>query len=125
MSRRSSRSRRRAWRFGRAAEGLCAWHLRLRGYRILARRFRTPMGEIDIIARRGGTVAVIEVKARSDLASAAESVSPRQRRRIARAVESFLSTRRDCAGLGLRFDVMLVRPWALPRHLADAWRTDG
>lgn len=117
-------SRRQAFRRGHAAELLCLWHLRLRGYRILARRFRVPSGEIDLIARRGGVLAAIEVKARPDLVIAGESVSPRQRRRVARALEHFLALRPDLARLAPRFDVMLVAPGRLPRHLADAWRGD-
>ena len=75
-------SRRQAFRRGHTAELMCLWHLRLRGYRILARRFRVPSGEIDLIARRGRVLAAIEVKARADLASAGEAVSHRQRRRV-------------------------------------------
>ena len=114
--------KRRAVRFGRLAESLCAWHLRLRGYRILARDFRTPVGEIDIVARRGRTLAVIEVKARADLKTAAESLGPRQRRRTARAAEAFLKSRPALAALEVRFDVMLVGPWRPPVHIAGAWR---
>src|SRR5260370_7565951 len=73
--------KRQAFRRGHAAELLCLWHLRLRGYRILARRFRVPSGEIDLIARRGRVLAAIEVKARASLAPASQSVSARQRRR--------------------------------------------
>jgi putative endonuclease len=120
-----TRDRRRAHRRGQAAELLCLWSLRCRGYRILARRFRVPSGEIDLIARRGRVLAAIEVKARADYASAGEAVLGRQRRRIARALEHFLSTRPDLAGLDARFDVMLVVPRRWPRHLADAWRLDG
>ena len=90
---RATDKRRRRVRFGRFAEALCAWHLRLRGYRILAKRFRTPLGEIDIVARRGGLVAFIEVKARRDLARAGDSLSPNQRRRIARAALLYLQKR--------------------------------
>lgn len=117
-------ARRRAWRFGRLAETACAWHLRLRGYGIVARGFRTRVGEIDIIARRGHTLAIIEVKARADLDAAAEAISPRQRRRIANAAMVFLRTRPGAAALDLRFDVMLVSPWRWPRHMTDAWRPD-
>ena len=116
--------RRRAWRFGRLAEGLCAWRLRLAGYRIVARGFRTAVGELDIVARRGGVLVFVEVKARGDLATAAEALGPRQRRRIARAAAAFLKARPGLAGLDVRFDVMLVRPWRLPAHLADAWRAE-
>ena len=123
---RPTRSRRhRARRRGQLAELLCRWHLRLRGWRILAVDWRCPSGEIDILARRGGLLAAIEVKARGDFGSAADAVLPRQRRRIARAASAFLSGRPDLAGLALRFDVMLLAPRRLPRHLPDAWRPDG
>ena len=118
------RRRRRTRRFGRLAESLCAWHLRLRGYRIVARGFRSAVGEIDIVARRGGVLAVVEVKGREDLGVAAESLGRRQRRRIARAAEAFVKARPGYAVLDLRFDVMLVGPWGLPRHLTGAWRGD-
>ncbi len=117
--------KRRAWRFGHVAETLCAWHLRLRGYRILARGFRGPVGEIDIVARRGRTLAMIEVKARANFATAADALGPRQQRRIARAAAAFLKARPGCAGLDVRFDVMLVRRGRLPVHLTDAWRSEG
>jgi putative endonuclease len=109
-------------RRGRLAELLCRCHLRLRGWRIVARDWRCPQGEIDILARRGEVLAAIEVKTRRDAATAAEAVQRRQRRRIARAASAFLSTRPDLAGLALRFDVMLVAPARLPVHLAGAWQ---
>lgn len=118
-------AKQRAFRRGLVAEMLCLWHLRLRGYRIIARRFRVPVGEIDLIAKRGGVLAAIEVKARASVASAGEAVSALQRRRIARALDHFLATRPELVGLTLRFDVMLVTPRRLPRHLANAWHGDG
>lgn len=114
--------RRHAERFGRWAEGLCRWTLRLKGYRILANRLRTPMGEIDIVARRGQTIAVVEVKARADWDAANEAVNARQRGRLARAAHVYLAANPQYAGYVLRFDVMLVTPWSWPRHLIDAWR---
>lgn len=114
--------KRAAWRLGRRAETLCVWSLRLRGYRILARRLVTPLGEIDIVARRGQVLAMIEVKARPTIAEAAESIGPRQRQRIRRAAEAFLGTRPGLGGLAVRFDVMLLAPGRLPVHVADAWR---
>ncbi|MBV8889287.1 MAG: YraN family protein [Alphaproteobacteria bacterium] len=116
--------RRRAERRGRVAERLCRWHLRLRGWRIVAQDWRCPSGEIDILARRGKVLAVIEVKSRGEFAGAATALSPRQRRRIVRAAEAFLLTRPELAALTLRFDVMLVAPRALPRHWPAAWRGD-
>ena len=126
MSPSSSRdqSRERAYRRGGRAELLCLWHLRFKGYRILARRYRTPVGEVDLIARRGGVLAAVDVKARPDIASAGEAVSPRQRQRVARALSYFLSGRPDLAHLAPRFDVMLVTPRRWPRHLIDAWREE-
>jgi putative endonuclease len=117
-------ARQRAQRRGRLAEWLCLWHLRLRGWHVLARGWRCPSGEIDILARRGRVLAVIEVKSRGELATAAAALTPRQRRRIARAAEAFLLQRSDLAGLDLRFDLMLVAPLRLPRHWRSAWRAD-
>ncbi len=122
---RFDRTRRRAaYRRGDRAELLCLWLLRLKGYRILARRYRTPVGEVDLIARRGGSIVAVEVKARDDFAAAGESIQRRQRQRIARALLHFLSSRPDLAMLSPRFDVMLVAPGRLPRHLGDAWREE-
>ncbi|HUN50282.1 MAG TPA: YraN family protein [Candidatus Sulfotelmatobacter sp.] len=114
--------RRDAYQAGRAAERLCVWLLRLKGYRVLARDWRVPVGEIDILARRGSVLAAIEVKRRGDLATAAASVGPQQRRRILRALEAFVARRPALGELTLRFDVMLVTPRAMPRHIVDAWR---
>jgi len=120
--------RQRAWHWGRLAENLAAGRLRLSGYRILARRFRSPAGEIDIVARRGNLLIAVEVKARRDLHEAAEAITPHQRKRIIRALEAFIAQRPDCGGLDIRFDVVLVRPWGrswgLPRHIRDAWRPE-
>lgn len=116
--------RRRALRRGHLAEFVCRWHLRLHGWRIVAIDWRCPSGEIDILARRGGLLAAIEVKARADLDSAAGSLAPRQRRRISRATAVFLAAHPELAQLALRFDVMLIVPRRLPRHLADAWRPE-
>ena len=117
--------RRRAWRRGRRAEGLAACWLRLKGYRVLARGFRVGVGEIDLIARRGRVLALVEVKARARLAAAGESVSRRQRERIGRAAEAFLQRHPRLGKLDLRFDVVLIAPGQWPRHIADAWRVDA
>ncbi len=121
----SRQSRRRANAFGRHAETLYAWHLRLTGWRIVARDFRTAVGEIDIAARRGRILAVIEVKARPNLESAGAAVSRRQQRRIANAALRLQQAKPALAHLELRFDAMLVRPWRWPLHLADAWRPEA
>ena len=123
-SARVAQRRRQAERRGHLGEWLCLWHLRLRGWRILARDWRCPAGEIDILARRGGVLAIIEVKSRAGVPDAAAIPSPRQRRRIARAAEAFLKGRPDLAGLALRFDLMQVAHLRLPRHQHAAWRAD-
>jgi putative endonuclease len=114
--------RRQAYRAGRLAETICIWLLRLKGYRVLARDWRSPVGEIDILARRGGTIVAIEVKRRANLTTAAESIGPRQRRRILRAVEAFQMQHPAVMTLNVRFDVFLVAPRSVPRHIMDAWR---
>jgi putative endonuclease len=91
----------------------------------VARDWRCPSGEIDILARRGKTLAVIEVKSRGVLPTAATALLPRQRRRIARAAEAFLNARPDFAGCDVRFDLMLVARHRLPRHWPGAWRADS
>src|SRR5439155_94270 len=87
---RPSPERQKAERRGRLAEFLCRWHLRLRGWHIVASHWRCPAGEIDILARRGRVLAIIEVKSRRGLASGAESVLPRQWRCTARGTSGFL-----------------------------------
>ncbi|MGZ9083665.1 MAG: YraN family protein [Rhodoplanes sp.] len=122
MTGRIRQTRRRARRFGRIAEACCAGLLRLKGFRIIARDFKAPVGEIDIIARKGRLLAFIEVKARHPATE--EVLTARQRKRIIRAAEAFMMTRPDLAGLDLSFDLMLVDRWRRPRHLAGAWRPD-
>jgi putative endonuclease len=113
-----------AYRYGRWAEALCVGLLRLKGFGILARNVKTPVGEIDIVARRGRLLVFAEVKARSGIRAAAEALSARQRRRIERAAEGFLAGRPALRGLDVRFDLMLVEPRRWPRHVPDAWRPE-
>jgi putative endonuclease len=116
--------RQRAERRGRLAEWLCLWHLRLRGWRIVARGWRCSAGEIDLVARRGRVLAIIEVKSRGAVEAAAHALTRRQRRRIARAAEALIISRPDLGDLDMRFDLMLVAPGRLPRHWRDAWRAE-
>lgn len=116
-------SRRRARRRGLRAETLCCWWLRLKGYAIVARQYRTPLGELDIVARRGGMLAFIEVKARDTLADAAYAITPRQQVRIVRAAETFRKRHPALAELQPRFDAMLVMPRRPPRHIMNAWQS--
>jgi len=109
-------------RLGLKAEALCRLALALKGWHLLGRRVRTGLGEIDLIARRGSIIAIIEVKARPTLAQAAEAIQPRQQARLARAAAAWLARHPRWQALSLRFDAMLVTPGAWPRHIEDAWR---
>ena len=117
--------RHEALRRGKRGERLCAWLLRLKGYRILGRNIRTPMGEIDILARRGQVLAVVEVKSRAELMAAGESVTPEKQRRLARAARYVLTRFPADPELTVRFDAMLVAgPWRIA-HVMDAWRDEA
>jgi len=109
---------------GRRAEWVAAWFLRLKGYRVLARRYRAPVGEIDLIVRRGKLIAFVEVKARATLVEAVESVTPAGRRRVGRAAAAWLASH-PAAGFDLRFDVVALSRRRLPRHLPGAFDADG
>lgn len=104
---------------GRRAELIALIALMLRGYRPVARNLKTPVGEIDLIVRRGGVLAVVEVKTRGTLSDAAESILPLQQARIRRATEWLLASRPDLAQLTIRFDAVLVLPARWPKHLVD------
>ena len=110
-----------AFRTGLSAESRAAAWLIAKGYRILAKRFRTPHGEIDLVARRRKLVAFIEVKARASLDEAAYAVTPRQQQRIIAAAQAWLIAHPEHAEFELRFDAMLIAPKSLPRHLLAAF----
>ena len=110
-----------AFRTGLSAEACAAAFLLAKGYRILARRFRTPHGEIDIVAKKRQLIAFIEVKARSRLDDAAYAVTPRQQARIIDAAQAWLMTHPEHAEFDLRFDAILIAPRHLPRHLLAAF----
>jgi len=92
-----------------------------KGFWIVARRFKTPVGEIDIVVRRRRTLAFVEVKARGCYADAAEAVTSRQRRRIVAAAQYWLASHPRDVMCDIRFDVVLVVPWRLPRHIPAAF----
>ncbi len=110
-----------AFGLGLSAESRAAAYLIAKGYRILARRWKSPVGEIDIVARRRHLLVFVEVKARTDLDAAAESLQPRQRRRIAAAAEAWLATYSPKNVMDMRFDAILVAPGKLPRHIPAAF----
>src|SRR5262245_20699755 len=99
-----------AFRLGLSAETRAAALLLAMGYRIAARRWRCPVGEVDLVVRRGRVLAFVEVKARGLLDDAAEAVTPRQQRRIAAAAAAWLASHPHDAGRDIRFDVVLVAP---------------
>lgn len=115
--------RQAAYRRGRRGERLAALLLRLKGFRILARDFRAPGGEVDLIARRGRLLIFVEVKRRGDLQEAQRALQPRQRRRIATAARIFLARHPALAALDQRFDLIALGA-GLPRHFPGAWRLD-
>ena len=110
-----------AFRTGLSAEARASVYLVAKGYRILAKRFRTPHGEIDLIAKRRNLVAFVEVKARATLDEAAFAVTPRQQSRIIDAAQGWLIAHPEHAELELRFDAVLIAPRRLPRHLLAAF----
>jgi putative endonuclease len=110
-----------AFQTGLSAETRAAAFLMAKGYRILAKRFRTRYGEIDIVARRRNLLAFVEVKARASLDEAAYAVTPRNQRRIIDAAQAWLMTHPEHADFEMRFDVMLIAPKRLPRHLLAAF----
>ena len=114
--------RQAAFRVGISAESRAAAFLLAKGFRILARRWRSPRGEIDIIARRRRLLVFAEVKARASFDEAAESINERQRRRIAAAAEAWLAANPDEMIRDIRFDAILVATGKIPRHIPAAFR---
>jgi len=112
-----------AFGLGLSAESRAAAWLIAHGYRILARRWKSPLGEIDIVAARRRTLIFVEVKARADLERAAEAVTPRQRRRIAAAAEAWLAAHPATHYRDIRFDAILVAPGRLPRYIPAAFES--
>jgi putative endonuclease len=109
---------------GLSAESRAAAYLVAKGYRIVARRFKTPVGEVDIVARRRDVLVFIEVKARNTLDDAAFAVLPRQQQRIAAAAGAWLASHPEDAESAIRFDAILVAPRSIPRHIAAAFEAE-
>ncbi len=124
MTKQPSPRRQQAERQGRLAEAKAAMLLRLKGYRIAAQRWKSPAGEIDLIARRRSVVAFVEVKARADADDALASVGPQQRRRIVQAARHWLASNPDAMECDCRFDIVLVTPYQWPQHIANAFAED-
>ena len=116
-----SKARIDAYLGGHRGEALAAWYLRLKFYRIVTRRYKTPVGEIDLIADRFGTTVFIEVKARSRAASETETLEAVNTSRIVRAAQYWLARHPDKAETDFRFDVIFLAPGRWPRHVINAF----
>lgn len=114
--------RRRAERLGHRGEWLAAVALRIKGYRIIARRHRTRLGEIDLIARRGDLVIMVEVKARPTLIAAMEAVTATAERRIEAAGDLWLARQPDYGRLSVRYDLIAILPWRWPIHVPNLFQ---
>lgn len=115
----------RAYRRGHRSEWFAAAALMAKGFRIVARRYKTRLGEIDLIARRGDLVLIVEVKARPTLIVAMEAIGPASERRIERAADLWLARQPDHARLSLRFDMVAVLPWRWPVHVENVFMARG
>lgn len=116
-----STKRKRNHQRGILAEYLACALLMLKGYRLVAMRYKTPVGEIDLIMRRGGILAIIEVKARADHATAAAAIHAHNQSRVIRASQVFLVSHPEYASMQVRFDAVLVAWYKLPRHYVHAF----
>ncbi len=116
-----SRRRAAAEQRGRRGETLAAWYLRLKGWRVLARRVKTPRGEVDLVVRRGGTVAFVEVKWRANAAELGLAIDEYRLRRVAAAAEAVAPRFARPDDLQ-RIDVLLLAPGRFPRHIVNAWQ---
>lgn len=119
------KNKQKAYRWGHGAEFAAAWFLRCKGYRILARRFRAPVGEIDLVARRGAHYAFVEVKARGGDFTAGEVLRAGQAARVRRAAEAWLAQQTQRGALpadwSASLDLIVIQPWRLPQHVSDAF----
>jgi putative endonuclease len=119
-----ARNRRLHERRGRQAEIAAGLWLQLKGYRILDRRSRTPLGEIDIVAMKGRMLVFVEVKSRQTFEAALEAVTLETRRRIEQAARLWVGRKRKLQDRLWRFDIVLLAPGRLPRHMPGAWRAE-
>lgn len=119
---RPSPSRKKAERRGQLGEIFAAIYLRLKFYRIVARRFKTPVGEIDLIAKRFGELIFVEVKTRKSLGDMAMALESVNQRRITRAAQNYIAKNPHLADQSMRFDVIFLAPNRLPRHVRNAFQ---
>lgn len=113
------RQGRQSWRKGLLAEYLALIFLKLKGYKILGRRLKTPVGEIDILCQKNKTLIVVEVKYRSTIEAAAHSISRRQMERLSKTVQWIMGSKYSM--MKIRFDVLFITPYKIPKHLKNVW----
>ncbi|PJB73303.1 MAG: hypothetical protein CO093_01030 [Alphaproteobacteria bacterium CG_4_9_14_3_um_filter_47_13] len=111
-----------SYQYGIFAENIVAWGLRLRGYKILAKRYKTPVGEIDLIASHKNIIIFIEVKARHNLSTALQALTPHMKKRIIRAAGYFIARHSAFSNYGMRFDLIAIAPPFYWEHLDNAWQ---
>jgi putative endonuclease len=116
-----SKAKVEAYWSGHRGEALAALFLRFKLYRVLHTRYKTPLGEIDLVAERWGTVVFVEVKARRHLRNEAEALSAVNQQRISRAAQYWLARHPRHADKLMRFDIVFVAPASWPRHLVNAF----
>ncbi|WP_455473861.1 YraN family protein [Bartonella sp. B30(2025)] len=121
---RQKERRKKSFYRGVRAEKWAAWWLRFKGFHIAETRFKTKCGEIDLIARRGNLVLIVEVKARPTLAEAMIAVSRMSEKRIEAAADIWLTRQKDRSLLSIRFDLIAISPWRLPRHIPAFFMSD-
>lgn len=120
-SEKSTKTRQKAHIRGIKAEGIAAVLLNFKGYRVLQRRYKTKLGEIDLVIKRGKVVAFVEVKARASVDDAAYAITEHQKKRIEGAARVFLSSYPEYSEYFCRFDAVLVAPMRMPTHITNAW----
>ena len=123
MTVRSPSNKIKAWKWGVWAEWYGSLWLRHKGYKILKRRFKTPVGEIDLVAQKGTILAFVEVKYRPSLDEAAFAITPHQRQRIERAAQYYLALHPAVSRFDLRFDAILITPKGRLKHIKNAWQS--
>ena len=106
---------------GLQAERWSRWLLRAKGFRILFHRYQTPVGEIDIVARRGRLLLIVEVKRRATLEKASFSLQRRQQQRIIHSAKYLMGRMPKLDGCTVRFDAIFILPWGFLRHIHNAW----
>jgi len=106
---------------GLRAEALAKLYFRLKGYAVLAERYKTPVGEVDLILKRGKTIVFVEVKLRGKVEEAVESIHARNRVRVSRAAELYLQRHPRYTGYALRFDALALARGKWPAHIVNAW----